>query len=223
MSVLSNPSYQRFYNMSEVNSHEVNSSKLLSPIESLPKYHEDTPEQKIARDVYSKMVRERLESLNTGFTDFQGTDEVVLKIRNGGKFKEIVLPIKAIPSDTLTELLSVSQKLASKIPRKRYDDGGWDQDPDHPRFSEAVEAFTVAQKKLRFDKILHAIDIPLRDADGNIVWDCDEDGHRDYDGAIKALKRLKLSEKHLIQIDKAIDRLSIEIELDDEEEYTKKS
>lgn len=202
---------------------EINSNHLLSPMESLPKYHEDDDHQLIARRVYDQQVRKRLESLNTGFTDFQGTDEVVLKIRASGKIKEIVLPIKAIPSDLLAELTAPSQKVATRIPRKRYDDGGWDQDPEHPRFLDAVEAFTAASKKLRFDKILHSLDIPLKDADGNIVWDCDEDGTRNYDEAMKALKRLKLSEKHLVQIENAINRLSVESEFDDEEEFTKKS
>lgn len=201
---------------------ENNNSHLLSPMESLPKYHDDDEHQIIARKVYDKQVRQRLESLKIGFTDFQGSDEIVLKIRSGSESKEVVLPIKAIPSDVLAELMAPSQKLASKIPRKRYDDGGWDQDPDHPRFQEAVDQFTKASKKSRLDRILHSLDIPLEGEDGNIVWDCDEEGIRDYDEAIKALKRLKLSEKHLAQIDRAIDRLSVESDLDDEEDFTKK-
>ena len=201
---------------------ENNSSHILSPMESLPKYHDDDEHQIIARKVYDKQVRQRLESLKIGFTDFQGSDEIVLKIKSGGEIKEVVLPIKAIPSDVLAEVMAPSQKLASKIPRKRYDDGGWDQDPDHPRFSEAVDQFTAASKKSRLDKILHSLDIPLKDQDGNIVWDCDEEGIRNHDEAIKALKRLKLSEKHLSQIDRAIDRLSVESDLDDEEDFTKK-
>lgn len=201
---------------------ESNSSNLLSPIDSLPRYHEDNEHQIIARKVYDKQVRQRLESLDTGAADFQSTDEIVLKVRSGREIKEIVWPIKAIPADTLADLMAPSQKLATKIPRKRYDDGGWDQDPVHPRFEEAVAEFNKASKKVRLDKILHSLDIPLKDADGNIVWDSDEDGPRSYDEAIKLLKRLKLSEKHLAQIDKAIDRLSIEAELDDEEEFTKK-
>ena len=213
--------------MSEANSSnpmpQVGSSNLPSPIDSLARYHEDTEHQIIARKVYDQQVRKRLESLSIGFTGFQGTDEVVLKIRVAGEIKEQVLPIKAIPSDVLANLLAPSQKIASKIPRKRYEDGSWDQAPDHPRFQESVDSFTSASKKLRLDKILHSLDIPLQDKDGNIVWDCDEDGTRNYDEAIKALKHLKLSEKHLVQIDKAIDKLSIGSDLDDEEDFSKKS
>lgn len=214
--------------MSEVNSH------LLSPIESLPRYHEDDEHQLIARQVYDKQVRQRLESLDASSMSFQGTGEVELVIKIGGKPQKVALPIKSVPSDLLTELSAEYQEMASRIPRSWNPDGGewdaenqrhrgtWDQDPSNPKFSQVAMNINRLSKKLQIDKILHGLDIPLKDKHGTVVWDPDEDGIRNYDEAVKALKRLKLSEDQLTQIESAIDRLSYQIEIDDEEELTKK-
>lgn len=214
--------------MSEVNSH------LLSPIESLPRYHEDDEHQLIARQVYDKQVRQRLQSLDASCMSFQGSGEVELVIKIAGKPRKVSLPIKSIPSDLLTELSAEYQEAASRIPRSWNPDGGewdaenqrhrgtWDQDPSNPKFSQVAMSINRLSKKLQIDKILHGLDIPLKDKHGTVVWDPDEDGIRNYDEAVKALKRLKLSEDQLTQIESAIDRLSYQIEIDDEEELTKK-
>lgn len=213
---------------------EVNSMNLLSPVESLPKYHDDDEHQIIARKVYDKQVRQRLESLDASSMSFQGTGEVELVIKIGGKLQKVALPIKSIPADVLNELSSHYQEVASKVPRSWNPDGGewdaenqrhrggWDQDPSHPKFAHVAMEINRSSKKLTIDKILYGLDIPLKDARGNVVWDSDEDGIRNYDEAVKSLKRLKLSEEQLSQIESAIDKLSFQIEIDDEEEFTKK-
>lgn len=215
--------------MSEVNSH------LLSPMESLPKYHDDDEHQLIARKVYDKQVRNRLESLDASSMSFQGNGEVVVMMRQGSnKLKPVSLPIKSIPADLLDELSSAYQETASKIPRSWNPDGGawdtenqrhrgtWDQNPDHPRFANIALEIGRLTRKLRIDKILYGLDVPLKDTHGNVVWEPDENGVRNYDEAVKALSRLKFSEEQLTQIETAIDKLSIQVELDDEDEFIKK-
>ena len=213
---------------------ETNSLNLLSPTEALPKYHDDTPEQIIARQVYDQQVRRRLESLDASSMSFQGTGVIEIVIKVNGKAELCHLPIKAIPSHVLGEISAEYNASAQKIPRKRFPDagpwdearngriGGWDQDMQHPQYSEKVAEFTRLTEKLRIDKILHGLDIPLKDRRGNIVWDPDDELGRDYDGAIEALKRLKFTDKQLEYIEKAIEDLSLEVEVDDEEEFTKK-
>jgi hypothetical protein len=214
--------------MSDVNSH------LLSPVEALPKYHDDDEHQIIARKVYDKQVRQRLESLDASSMSFQGTGEVELVIKIGGNHQKVALPIKSIPADVLGELSAPYQEVASKIPRSWNAEGGewdadnqrhrgtWDQDPSHPKFAQVAMELSRLTKKLVLDKILHGLDIPLKDKHGNVVWDPDEEGIRHYDEAVKSLKRLKLTEEHMSQIEEAIDKLSAQIEMDDEEEFTKK-
>lgn len=214
---------------------ELNASNLPSPVDALPRYHDDTPEQIIARQVCAKQVRQRLESLDASSMSFQGTGEVDLVIKIGGKPQKVSLPIKSIPADVLAELSAEYQEVASGIPRSWNPDGGewdadnqrhrgtWDQDPSHPKFASVAMKINRLAKKLTIDKILHGIDIPLKDKSGNVVWDPDEDGVRNYDEAVKAIKRLKLSEDQLSQIETAIDKLSYQIEVDEEEEFTKKS
>jgi hypothetical protein len=213
---------------------EVNTNNLLSPVESLPRYHDDDEHQLIARQVYDKQVRKRLESLDASSMSFQGTGEVDLVIRIGGKPQKVSLPIKSIPADVLAELSAEYQEVASAIPRSWNPNGGewdadnqrhrgtWDQDPSHPKFAHVAMRINRFAKKLTIDKVLHGLDIPLKDTRGNIVWDDNEDGPRDYDEAVKALRRLKLSEDQLSQIEAAIDKLSFQIEMDDEEDFTKK-
>lgn len=214
--------------MSEVNSH------LLTPVESLPKYHDDDENMLIARQIYDKQVRQRLESLDASSMSFQGTGEVELVIKIGGKPQKVALPIKSIPADVLHELSSHYQEIASRIPRSWNPNGGewdaenqrhrgtWDQDPSHPKFAQTAMEINRLSKKLTIDKILHGLDIPLKDKHGTVVWDPDEEGIRNYDEAVKSLKRLKLSEDQISQIETAIDNLSAQIEIDDEEEFTKK-
>lgn len=211
-----------------------NSLNLLSPTDALPKYHDDTPEQIIARQVYDQQVRRRLESLDASSMSFQGTGEVEIVVKVNGKAELWELPIKAIPSHVLGEISAEYNASAQKIPRKRFPDigpwdearkghiGGWDQDMQHPQYSERVAEFTRLTEKLKIDKILHGLDIPLKDRRGNVVWDPDDQLGRDYDGAIEALKRLKLTDKQLEHIEKAIDDLSLEVEVDNEDELTKK-
>src|SRR5688500_7213600 len=148
---------------------EVNSLNLLSPTEALPKYHDDTPEQTIAREVYAQQVRKRLESLDASSMSFQGTGEVELVIKIGGKPQKSVLPIKSIPADVLEEMSAEYQEVASKIPRSwnkdagEWDDangrhrGAWDQDPSHPKFAQTAIEIGRLTKKLTIDKILHGL------------------------------------------------------------------
>lgn len=214
---------------------EINSNHLLTPMDSLPKYHEDDEHQVIARQVYDKQVRQRLESLDASSMSFQGTGTVDLVMKIGGRAQKVALPIKSIPADVLTELSSHYQKVASQIPRSWNANSGewdadnqrhrgtWDQDPSHPKFALVAMEINQLSKKLVVDKILYGLDIPLKDKHGNVVWDSDEDGIRNYDEAVKALKRLKLSEEQMSQIEDAIDGLSAQVETEEEEDFTKKS
>lgn len=213
---------------------ETNSFNLLSPDETLTKYHDDTPEQIVSRKIYEQQVRKRLGSLDASSMSFQGTGEVEIVIKVNGKAELWPLPIKAIPSHVLHDISAEYNACAQKIPRKRFPDvgpwdeakkghiGGWDQDMQHPQYSDKVAEFTRLTEKLRIDKILHGLDVPLKDRRGNVVWDPDDELGRDYDGAVEALKRLKFSDKQLEHIEKAIDDLSLQVEVDDEEELTKK-
>jgi hypothetical protein len=213
---------------------EVNSSNLLSPVESLPRYHDDDEHQIIARKVYDQQVRKRLESLDASSMSFQGTGEVEVVMKIGGNRQKVSLPIRSIPADKLVELSAEYQEVASRIPRSWNPNGGewdadnqrhrgtWDQDPSHPKFSSVAMELNRLTRKLTLDKVLYGLDIPLKDNHGNVVWDPDDDGIGNYDEAITALKRLKLSEEQLTQIETAIDNLSTQIEIDDEEEFTKK-
>lgn len=213
---------------------EVNANNLLSPTEAMVKYSDDTPEQITARGFYDKQVRKRLESLDASSMSFQGTGEVEIVIKVNGKSELWVLPIKAIPSHVLSDISAEYNACAQKIPRKRFPDagpwdearkvhlGGWDQDMQHPQYAEKVAEFTRLTEKLRIDKILHGLDIPLKDRRGNVVWDPDDELGRDPKGAVEALKRLGLTDKQLEHIEKAIDDLSLQVEVDDEEEFTKK-
>lgn len=214
---------------------EINSSNLLSPVDSLPRYHDDDENMIIARKIYDQQIRKRLESLDASSMSFQGTGEVELVIKIGGHAQKVSLPIKSIPADLLAELSGEYQDVASKIPRAWNPNGGewdaenqrhrgtWDQDPSNPKFAQIAMNISRLAKRLTIDKVLHGIDIPLKDRHGAVVWDPDEDGPRNYDEAVKALKRLKLSEDQLTQIETAIDKLSLQIEMDDEEEFSKKS
>lgn len=215
---------------------DIVTNNVISPEESLPRYHEDTPEQLIARDVYAEHVKRRLESLDVSSMTFQGTDEVEVVLKIGGKPEIVLLPIKSIPAHVLSEISAEYNACAGKIPRKRFPDigpwdeakqghvGGWDQDMQHPEYTKHVAEFTRLTEKLRVDKILHGLDIPLKDRRGNIVWDPNDDvaNKGSYNDAVEALKRLGLSEKQMNQIVAAIDKLSIQVEVDDEEELTKK-
>jgi len=214
---------------------EFSANSILSPTESLPRYDNDTPEQLVARQVYAEQVKKRLESLDASYMSFQGTGEVEVVIKVNGKAELYVLPIKAIPAHVLNEISAEYNACAGKIPRKRFSDigpwdeakkghiGGWDQDMQHPQYTERVAEFTRLTQKLRIDKILHGLDIPLKDRRGNVVWDPNDELGRDYAGAVEALQRLRLSEKQLDQIQDAIDNLSIEVETEDEQDWAKKS
>lgn len=213
---------------------EVNANNLLSPVESLPRYHDDDEHQIIARQVYDKQVRKRLESLDAANMSGQGTGEIELVLKIGGKAQKVALPIRSIPADTLIELSAEYQEVASRVPRSWNPNGGewdadnqrhrgtWDQDPSHPKFAEIAMKINRLSKKLATDKVLYGLDIPLKDRTGQVVWSPDDDGPRDYDAAIEAFKRLKLSEEQISQIESAIDNLSFQVEIDDEEEFTKK-
>src|SRR5687768_18391032 len=97
---------------------ENNSLNLLSPTEALPKYHDDTPEQIIARQVYAQQVRRRLESLDASSMSFQGTGEAEIVVKVNGKAELWAWPIKPIPSHVLAEISAEYNACPQQIARR---------------------------------------------------------------------------------------------------------
>lgn len=207
--------------------------ELLPPVDTYPRYHEDTEEQLISRKMYEHKVIKQLESLDASSMSFGGTGEVRIVIKIKGKPQECMLPIKSIPAHVLAKLSDAYQACASKIPRswnpnagewdeaKQRFSGAWDQDPSHPRFSEVAMELTTLTRKLNIDKVLHGIDVPLKSIQGDVVWSNKEDGPRYPEQAIMALNHLGIREAEIEQIAQAIDDLSLKVETDDEEELLK--
>lgn len=212
--------------------------ELLPPVDTYPRYHEDNEHQIIAREVYKQQVVKQLESLDSldaSSMSLGATGELPVVIKINGEVQECLLPIKTIPGHVLLKLGAPYQACAATIPRSwnpsagewdessgRYS-GGWDQDPSHPRFTEVAMKLGVLTRDLNIDKVLHGIDIPLKNRQGEIVWSNKEDGPRDRDQAIKVLEQLGIRDTDIEKIATAIDDLSLKVEMDDEEEFLKKS
>lgn len=202
-----------------------NHTGVLSPKDTLPIMAPDTDDQAIARKVYETHVRKKvLDSLDPSSMSFEGRGEVPIKLSMNGEVIDLSLPIKSIPAHRMFEISKAYQECAAHIPRKwNSESEEWDQDQSHHDFPEIALKLMDLTRKLAYDKLLEGIDIPLKDKTGQVIWSNKDTGNRDREAAITVLEQMGIQESQVAAISDAIDNLSLEVQSDDEDAFTKKS
>ena len=131
-----------------------------------------------------KIATVRLTDLTEGKSLFESQGISIVKVTHDGKVKKLEIPIK---SSGISELVDTFQKKAPQPPGKKCKvEVGSEQAVDmgigktqYVYLSDYTDADYLEQKEkhdsdLRIKIVLHGLDVPIKDKEGNLVEDDDK-------------------------------------------------
>lgn len=202
---------------------------ILTPDATLMNMLPDSPDDHLARAVYGGQVKRVLTELSAKRQRFYAKSSVDILFTGedeDGRPEEYLASIKirSIPEHVIEAESRAYQEVAAEMPyRLNPTTGEHEADRDDPQFITAARRLVAAQRELMYAKLLHGLDMPVIDENGNVVWSPNARTAQNKEEATRVLTDVMgITSGQITLLVEAIDALTEGVSAKEDEKLEKK-